>query len=596
LAAKERTAKIDAEIKNVETAIASQAVELKKTTSAARVLTAGKIDDGAQADLSAGAQQDLQRVELRQGETLLLAVSPQGNHGGDSTLVELNIAEIGGRERQWNVTDLVAELNAGNPHADQFGNASTWCFLDMRDGPVPLPESLESINGQTALRGWRNGDTPSVFANRSDKAVKVWTSLPAKQFFVHPGPNAPVGVAWTSPIDGTFAITGRIADAHPTGVDGVGWQLTQVSVDLAKGLSGLAEQSQALSALKRDREKLGPDVEIPVAYGVSDAAPQNAKIQLRGDPATLGDEVPRKFLDFLGGAKLDSRESSGRLELAQQLTDPKNPLVARVIANRVWLGHFGRGLVKTPNDFGSRGDRPTHPELLDYLASTLVQQGWSLKSLHRAIVLSATYRQASVGAEVTPDAAELYVSFPRRRLSAEEIRDSLLAASGELDRAPGEAHPFPPQDKWNFTQHGPFAAEYESPKRSVYLMQKRNRRTPFFALFDGADPNASTPLRDVTTVPTQALFFLNDRALHSWADKFAARVLASAKDETGRVDFACRELFSRPATAEDQAEAAAFLQDYAARLDSGAAEERTRAAWQAYARVLLASNEFLSID
>jgi len=594
--AAERTGKIDAEIKRIETAIAAQAVELKKTTSTARVLTAGKINDGGQSELSTGAQQNLQRVELRQGETLLLSVSPEGNHGGDSTLVELNIAEIGGQGRQWNVTDLVAELNIGNPHADQFGNAATWCFLDMRDGPVPLPESLESINGQSALRGWRNGDTPSVFANRSDKAVKVWTSLPAKQFFVHPGPNGPVGLAWTSPIDGAFAISGRIADAHPTGIDGVGWQLTQVSVDLAKGLSGLAEQSHALGALRRDREKLGADVELPVAYGVSDAAPANAKIQLRGDPATLGDEVPRKFLDFLGGAKLDSPQTSGRLELAEQLTDPKNPLVARVIANRVWLGHFGRGLVKTPNDFGSRGARPTHPELLDYLASTLVRDGWSLKSLHRAIVLSATYRQASTGMEVTPDASELYVSFPRRRLSAEEIRDSLLAASGEFDRTPGEAHPFPPQDKWNFTQHGPFAADYETTKRSVYLMQKRNRRTPFFALFDGADPNASTPLRDVTTVPTQALYFLNDRALHRWAEKFADRAMNSAADDQGRVDFACRELFSRPATADDQADAAAFLQAYNAKLDSGTPEERTRTAWQAYARVLLASNEFLSID
>lgn len=596
LAAKERTAKVDSEIKRVETAIADAAIELKKATSAARVLSAGKIDDGGQSDLAAGAKQDLSRVELRQGETLLLEVSPQGNHGGDSTLVELKIAEIGGQGRQWNVTDLVAELNVANPRADQFGNAAVWCFLDMRDGPFPLPESLESIDGQTALRGWRNGDTPSVFANRSDKAVKVWTSLPAKQFFVHPGPNGPVGVAWTSPADGTFAITGRIADAHPTGPDGVGWQLTQAQAELARGLVGLAEQSGALGALNRDREKLGASVEIPVAYGVSEAAPQNSKIQLRGDPATLGDEVPRKFLEFLGGARLDAAQSSGRLELAQQLTNPRNPLVARVIANRVWLGHFGRGLVKTPNDFGSRGARPTHPELVDYLASTLVREGWSLKSLHRAIVTSATYRQASAGVDVTPDAAELYVGFPRRRLSAEEIRDSLLMASGELDRSPGEGHPFPPQDKWNFTQHGPFAAEYDSTKRSVYLMQKRNRRTPFFALFDGADPNASTPLRDVTTVPTQALYFLNDRAMHAWAGRFAERVLQSAADDAGRIDFACRELFARPASAEDQADAAVFLQQYAARLDAGMPDERARAAWQAYARVLLASNEFLSID
>ncbi|HEY2841620.1 MAG TPA: DUF1549 and DUF1553 domain-containing protein, partial [Pirellulales bacterium] len=593
----ERTAKIDVEIKRVETALVAQAGDLKKTVSLARVLSAGKIDDGGQSSIAVGAQQDLQRVALRQGETLLLSVSPQGNHGGDSTLVELNIAEIGGQRRQWNVADLVAEVNAGNPHADQFGNAATWCFLDLRDGPIPLPESLAAIDGQTALRGWRNGDTPSVFVNRSNQAVKVWTSLPAKQFFVHPGPNGPVGLAWTSPADGEFAITGRIADAHPGGVDGVGWQMTVTSVELAKGVASVAERSYQLAGLKRNREKLGPTFEIPVAYGVGDAAPQNARIQLRGDPATLGDEVPRKFLDLFGGARFDSPQASGRLELAAALTDPKNPLVARVMANRVWQGHFGRGLVKTPNDFGSRGAPPTHPDLLDYLASKLVRDGWSLKALHREIVTCATYRQATAGADSAgPDASDLYAAFARRRLTAEEIRDTLLAASGELDAAPGEGHPFPPQDKWNFTQHGPFAADYETQKRSVYVMQKRNRRAPFFALFDGADPNASTPVRDVTIVPTQALFFLNDRSLHHWAAKFAERAHASAADDAARLDFACRELFARPATADDQAEAAEFLRVYAARLDKGTLEERSKTAWEAYARVLLASNEFLYLD
>ena len=145
-------------------------------------------------------------------------------------------------------------------------------------------------------------------------------------------------------------------------------------------------------------------------------------------------------------------------------------------------------MAKTPNDFGTRSAAPTHPDLLDYLAHKFMENGWSVRAIDRLIVTSAVYQQAAVGA-----ADDLYVGFARRRLTAEELRDTLLAATGELDRTPGESHPFPPESSWSFTQHGPFAAEYDTPKRSVYLMQKRNRRARFFALFDGADPNASTP-------------------------------------------------------------------------------------------------------
>src|SRR5690606_25029656 len=136
---------------------------------------------------------------------------------------------------------------------------------------------------------------------------------------------------------------------------------------------------------------------------------------------------------------------------------------------------FGRGLVTTPNDFGLRGAAPTHPELLDHLAATFIAEGWSLKKLHRRIMLSAVYQLASAD-DQPPAPSDLYTTFPRRRLNAEELRDALLAVSGELDRTPGESHPFPPESTWAFTQHGPFAAEYPSSKRSVYLMQKRNRR------------------------------------------------------------------------------------------------------------------------
>jgi hypothetical protein len=324
-----------------------------------------------------------------------------------------------------------------------------------------------------------------------------------------------------------------------------------------------------------------------------DGRAKDAPLQKRGDPGQPGEVVPRKFLDVLGGQRVASTNDSGRLELAGWLTAPGNPLTARVMVNRIWQGHFGTGLVPTPNDFGRQGQPPTDPALLDWLADRFMRSGWSVKAMHRLIMASAAYQRSSVAAESSTRARS---AFPRRRLTAEEIRDTLLAVSGELDCTPGRAHPFPPEEKWSFTQHGPFAAEYETFQRSVYVMQKRNRRTPFFALFDGPDPNASTAKRDVTTVPTQALYFMNDPFVHARAGRFAARILAAASDDHDRLDFACRQLFGRAASADEQADAAAFLRDFATTHTDPPVGQQSVQAWSAYARVLLASNELLYVD
>ena len=156
---------------------------------------------------------------------------------------------------------------------------------------------------------------------------------------------------------------------------------------------------------------------------------------------------------------------SGRLQLAQWLTDPSNPLTARVMVNRIWQNHFGKGLVQTPNDFGTRGQRPTHPELLDWLAARFMESGWSIKSMHRLILLSAAYRQSrgtcSAGhakALAADPNNHLYWRFDRQRLSAEELRDSLLVAGQQLDLSPGGPHPIPPTNTWSFTSTFPLLA------------------------------------------------------------------------------------------------------------------------------------------
>jgi hypothetical protein len=327
---------------------------------------------------------------------------------------------------------------------------------------------------------------------------------------------------------------------------------------------------------------------LDVAYAVVEGKPHNARVHKRGEPTMLGDEVPRRFLQCLGGQMVPPDGGSGRRALADWLADPANPLTARVMVNRVWQYHLGTGLVATPNDFGSRGSRPSHPELLDYLTARFIAEGWSIKKLHRRIVLSATYRQSAEGSadSLRLDANNVWLSrFPRRRLSAEEIRDSILAVSGDLDRAPGGPHPFPPEKGWTFSQHNPFAAVYDHNRRSVYLMTPRLKRHPFLGLFDGADPNATTGRRDETTVPTQALFFMNDPFIHAKSTKLAERLLA-LPDETARLDRAYRLCFGRPPTDGERTVAQRFL----------SASKDPKQAWASWARVMLASNEFLYVD
>jgi hypothetical protein len=312
-----------------------------------------------------------------------------------------------------------------------------------------------------------------------------------------------------------------------------------------------------------------------VAYAVAEGKPEDARLQNRGEPTQPGAPVPRRNLELFGGQAIAEGKSSGRLDLARWLSDARNPLTARVMVNRLWQGHFGRGLVATPSDFGTRGAAPEYPRLLDHLAAQFVARGWSVKAMHRLILRSAAWQRAE---------------FPRRRLEAEEIRDALLVASGELDRSPGEGHPFPPEKDWKFTQHAPFKAVYESKRRSVYLMTQRIQRHPFLALFDGPDTNASTGRRDTSTVPTQALYFLNDPFFHARSESLAKRLLALPAED--RVSAAHRICFQRAATERERESAATFLDAYRA----GPPAQPDLAAWSAYARTLLGSNEFMTVD
>ena len=341
---------------------------------------------------------------------------------------------------------------------------------------------------------------------------------------------------------------------------------------------------------------------VEKAYAVVEGMPANARIHRKGEPKNLGEEVPRGFLTVLGGQQLPAdHKGSGREFLAGWIADPNNPLTARVIVNRIWQYHFGKGIVSTPNDFGARGTAPTHPELLDHLATQLIKSGWSLKAMHRLMMLSHAYQLAATDdpRNIEVDANnDLLWRFNRRRLSAEEIRDAMLAVSGALDGTMGEAHPFPPESDWRYTQHEQFFAVYDTDRRSVYLMQQRQKKHPLMEVFDGADTNISTSPRPLSTTPLQALFLMNNPFVHQQADRFAVRVGMAYDTLAQRIEYAFRLAYGRPAKAIEVREATAYLQQRRQELEAikMPTDQLTRAALASYLRVVLGSNEFLYVD
>jgi hypothetical protein len=489
-----------------------------------------------------------------------------GHGPGHSAAIELFFSGDEFVARSADVKKAVGPLSVGQWYQVQL-------TLDLNRksyaGSLASPTSKLELEGELAP-GW-DGTIDYSFIDSYGHVGGVRPSLDADNFII--GPKA------LPPLDAPPVQAAEGSREERRG------EVAEIRKQLAD-LHGNTDQA------KQELESLLANGPCAMAYGMAEGTPHNARIHLRGEPDQPGDEVPRGFPKILGGGALpEETVGSGRLELAQWITRPNNPLVARVMVNRIWQRHFGQGLVKTPNDFGVRGLPPTHPELLDHLAARFIHGGWSVKSLHREIMLSATYRQA---AATTPAAPDLAASFPRRRLSAEEIRDSILAVSGGLDATPGREHPFPSPTGWGFTQHNPFTAVYDHPKRSVYLMTQRIKRHPFLALFDGADPNATTPGRLTTTVPTQALFFLNDPFVHASAEKWAARLTAEQSTDEERIGMAFRQALGRGPTEAEFADGIGFLAAYRAEL--AATNGDGAAALPAYLRTLLASNEFLFVD
>ena len=347
-------------------------------------------------------------------------------------------------------------------------------------------------------------------------------------------------------------------------------------------------------------EKAKPPVDEAMA--VEDAKGENLRVHLRGSHLTLGAEAPRRFPRIIAGDAVPSLGPgrSGRREFAEWLTHPEHPLTARVMVNRVWAGHFGAGLVRSTDNFGRLGERPTHPELLDWLAAEFVEQKWSVKHLHRLIVTSAAYRmssQADPAAVLKDPENRLLSHFSRRRLDAEEVRDGMLSVSGLLDRTTGGTLlKAKPRQYVTGTGNRNYE-DYGHTRRSVYLPVVRSAVYDVLQTLDFPDPSVPSGRRVATTIPTQALFMLNGVLADQAAGAFAKSVLAGEGDAADRVREAYRRAFGRTPTAAELEKVLAYLKKSEAAADpKAAADGRRLRAWRGLCRVLLASNEFVFVE
>ena len=344
-----------------------------------------------------------------------------------------------------------------------------------------------------------------------------------------------------------------------------------------KPAADMALMRQSLVTLKKTAEAIA----VPMAHTLKDGASRDLKVYIAGDPKKQGDLAVRSFPSALtaGQKHAFKTKGSGRLELANSIASKENPLTARVIVNRIWAGHFGTGLVRTLNNFGQLGDRPSHPELLDTLAVGLMESGWSMKGLHRQIMLSATYQQSSTGVtgnqEIDPENRFLW-KMNRRRLEVEPWRDSVLAVSGKLNREIG----------------GPSSRLTEDHRRrTLYGFISRHQLSDLLRLFDFPDPNITAGERAVTTVPLQQLFVMNSDFMIAQAKALAKRLTQDAGTDPDRVTRCFALLYGRSPSSLELKSALEFMA-----ASSSAESGDSLAPLEQFCLAMLGTNEFAYVD
>ena len=348
-----------------------------------------------------------------------------------------------------------------------------------------------------------------------------------------------------------------------------------------------SEAKESIWELRRREAQLLDEVYC-FALTTNEGQPEDARLHIRGNSKTPGPVVPRGFLKVLA-KQTPALQGSGRLYLAQQIAAADNPLTARVFVNRCWQHHFGEGLVRTPDNFGHVGDVPTHPELLDYLTSRFIESGWSVKQLHRLMLLSRTYQMSSAAspeaARIDPD-NKLRQHMTVRRLAAEEIRDSMLAAAEVLDRRLyGVSVLF---DR----QVGSLEGER---RRSIYLNLHREKVMPMLLAFDFPNPNLPFGRRHVSVVPSQSLVLMNSEYVHAVARMWGQRLATRPQSEAERIEAMFWNALGRAPSAEEQAAALDFLERQTAEYAKLAEAPPPSQAWGDLAHCLFNTNGFLFV-
>jgi hypothetical protein len=456
------------------------------------------------------------------------------------------------------------------------------------------------VPGHGGLALGRRQDGYIGFEGRLDEARVYNRVLGTEELLAHvdhpertPGPEAGVVARW------------EFNELSPTETAAV--SLAQLRFDLLapNGILALPTDPRplyppairtTLTNLERTRDELlaHPPAAPAYALAVAEERPVNLPVHLRGSHLNLAqDPVPRGFPEVLRRAEPGApipADRSGRLEFAQWLTSPANPLTARVIVNRLWQAHFGTGLVRTADNFGLRGETPSHPELLDWLARDFIRSGWDLKAFHRRLVRTAAYRQSSrVPADAPASRRDpenrLLSYFPRQRLEAEMVRDALLTASGRLDPTLGGS-----LVSWKNNEYTPTDDVSESAvRRTLYLPIVRDRVFDALTIFDFANPSVCTARRTPTVVSHQALFFLNSPLVRDSARTLATSLLAnSGWSASDRIQAAYQHIFNRPARPAEMERAQQFLATVPP--DAGMAAVDDLAA---LCHTLFAANEFI---
>ena len=329
--------------------------------------------------------------------------------------------------------------------------------------------------------------------------------------------------------------------------------------------------------------------------GVTEGKVTDVAIHIRGNTDRLGKVMPRAVPVVLAKANAPafSEKSSGRLELANWIASPSNPLTSRVMVNRVWRWHFGRGIVPTPDNFGLLGTNPTHPELLDWLANQFIQSNWSIKDLHKTIMFSNTYKQASTlipASDEKDSSCNLYWRFVPKRLEGEVLRDSLLQVSDQLDKTMGGSLLQVKNRAFFFDHTSKDMTKYDSNRRSLYLPVVRNNLFVVFSLFDSTDAAVPNGDRANTTIAPQALFFLNSKLVLDTAELLAQKAIQKAPTPEAQVLYLYENILGRTPTLDEANRAKDFFFQ-ALKLS----ENNPVKAMAALAQILVSSNEFVTL-